>query len=580
MSDAAHGRERGVALVIVLLVALLVCAAGAGAWSAAAFGLAGARRRLAVAQAGRTARSAACAVAGWFEAAERGSLVPPPGTSAASTELRRVDPDGDGEGEAWSDADPPWDVRYKEGEGAAAWFRPPDGPGPRDRLLGTADGPDLVVADAGDGTRVLDALTRALAPVDGERIVRVALFAPPADAGALALATVEVEVEHRAGRAFPVRARARAEIVRVDWGRLDRPLVVAGDASFLGEAGWRRGEAVVAGDLAADTATLAGWPGGVPWLAPDRPLRDDNDGDGLPDDADGDGLPDLESWRDLPDAVPDPWWRGRIAGAWPGIAAAPRPCEAPFPFGPRASPASAPDKTADRSGVFVACPAAEPPVALPADWAALARAGARGLRWAVEREDRPGEFELDGLGAPRRLDALWNERGGACLLTLASSRSVPLDIPLRGQRGALLVEGGDVRLAGDATRNEPDLAPEDLRDTRGADRPAGAGDDALPVEPDGRGWSVGPWGETDPDPRHGLPDAPRHARAVVACAGRLEAGAPLDLAGQLRAGELRLDGTTGPVTVWADAAFRDDPGRRPGPFGAPRVAARNVRDVP
>ena len=52
MTRPAHRRDRGTALIVVLLVGLLVAAAGAGAWSAAAFVLSGARRRVALAQAG------------------------------------------------------------------------------------------------------------------------------------------------------------------------------------------------------------------------------------------------------------------------------------------------------------------------------------------------------------------------------------------------------------------------------------------------------------------------------------------------------------------------------------------------
>ncbi|RMG45771.1 MAG: hypothetical protein D6718_06600, partial [Acidobacteria bacterium] len=568
--------QAGAVLIAVVVLSFLLAASALGAFTVAWAWRRSAALGVARAQAAAAAAAAAGVAAQWFEEAERGSLLGPPEPGQVQRDLRRIDPDGDGRGPLWRDAEPPWNVRYQERAGAL--FRP-GAEEAEARFVGTEDGPDVVI-DRSTAPELLDRLTALVGgggPVD---VVRLALRRPPPLAAPDALATVEATAE----RSLPgarVLATARAELLEVDWGRLDRPLVSSGRLELRGEASWARGEAVAAGDLEAGTATAAGWPGGIPWLAPDRPLRDDSDGDGTADDADGDGTADLAAWRSQPGSVPDPWWRARIGGRWPGVDDDPGPCAQPFPFGPRRSPPAPPSKTEDRSGVFLSCPVAtRPPV--PEEWRELARAGVRGAWAAEEIPDRPGSFRLEGGARERSLADVWPAGGG--LLLLRCTATLRLERSLGGGAGAVLADCPEVVLREEAASLRPDRAPGDPRDTRGEDRLGSAADDRLPVFPEGTGcgpWSVGPWEGPSADVlARSCPEARTGFAGILGSTGPVTLEGPLVLHGQLRGAGLVLDGSGGPVTVAAWGASREDAGWRPGPPGAPRILLAGLRLAP
>ncbi|HNX19309.1 MAG TPA: hypothetical protein PKG80_03475 [Acidobacteriota bacterium] len=574
-SRPPSGTERGAVLVAVLVIALMAGAVAAGAVAAARGELVGGARRAASAQARLLARAVVEAAAQWFEAPERGAIVPPPGRAEVDRDGRWVRVGA--VRRSWRGAPSPLDCRYKERAGAPL-FRPPDGDDPADRFLGDPLHPDVLMTPDGPGRATLDALAAALAPRTPFRVVRLAFFEPQGGgAGALAALEAEVEVAGPGGRV--ARAAARADIVAVPWGRTDRPLLVEGAARFVGEAGWRFGEAVFGGDLDAAPATAAAWAGGVPWLAADRPVREDNDGDGAADDADADGAPDWAAWRDAPGTLQDPWWRGRVGGLFNGSAAG--ACLPVRPFPPRAAPPAAPTTRVDRSGLVAACPEASPPAALPGELLEVAASGRRGARTLVEDPERAGAFRLDGGGASRPLEEWLPRAGGVCAVLPCAGRATPLPLRLSGA-GALLIEGDVALAAGDAAA-EPLAPPPDLRDTRGADRAPTLADDVFVASPDGGcdAWRIGGWGPPAPGV---VPAAPAacgaadvHWRGLVAVAGRVALAGPATIVGQLRARTLEIDGGAGPAVVWAAPA---PPAGRDGPPGAPRVVLRGLRSVP
>jgi hypothetical protein len=308
------------------------------------------------------------------------------------------------------------------------------------------------------------------------------------------------------------------------------------------------------------------------------------DGDGRPDDADGDGVPYLAQWRALPGDVPDPWFRARVGGEWDGLTAPAGACVAPFPFGPRAVPAAPASKPADRSGLFVRCPASSAGT-LPGRWAALAGAGSRGFWTAEEDASVPDAYRVDGAGPALRIADVLPRSGGAVLLVPSPARMTPTFLALTGGRGAVLVSRGDLALTGTGTALRASPAPGDPRDTGGAERVAALADgylEAAPAAGDCVGWVIGEWRDPSAgtaDRLHACPAAALHWEGLVAGAGRVAVTGPFDMLGQLRAETLAADGIAGAVLVMAPAAGAD-PLVRPGPPGAPRVVATGVRDVP
>lgn len=573
--------EEGAALIAALWISALVAAVALAAWTVADARLGAARRRMDRARAASLADACLHTAAAWFEEEERSGLVAPPRREEVDREQREVDPDGDGEGPHHSAASVPWNVRYKETAGDEDLFRPPDGPSPADRFVGTAAGPDLVLRAGGSGEAVLARMLRALDAPQGAHVERLAFFAPPRGGREGELATIEVIVSWPTAGGLPTRLRARAEVKRIDYGRLDRPLEVEGDAHFLGDARWSHGEAFIDADLFASAATRDGWPGGIPWKALDRPLHDDEDGDLVDDDADGDGIPDLEAFRASPGSVPDPWWRGRVGGRWHGVTTPAASCTAPFPFGPRATPPAPPEKESDRSGLFVSCPAPMPPALIPA-WRELARLGIRGAGIAIEEERGPGRFRIDGEGEGRGLEDL--PPGALWWLEPAASRRVPLVLPAGGWRGAWCVATGDAELAIDGGTARALAAPGDPRDTRGESRAGGARDDHLVLRRDIDGWQIGRWKapEDAPHPESWHPSGVGEVafEGIVAVSGRLRVHGSGTLLGQARSGSLVVDGTRGATVLSAAPFSHDDPRTRPGPPGAPRIVLRARRTVP
>lgn len=570
--------ERGTALLAVLVLGALIGAVAVGLWGEAAFQRSSARRRCARARASWLARSAVQAAAGWFEEAERGALARPPRPEEVDSEGRLVDPDQDGEGFGWRTAEPPWNCRHKAYPGAVL-FRPPDGPDPQDLFRGTGQGPDLVLVSTGKGARVLAGLESALDPEGGFTLARLAFFGPPAQSGPEVLATVEALVEVPLPGFLPVRSAVRGEVVRVEWGRADRPLVVAGEARFEGRSGWGLGEAVVGGAAIAGEETTALWPGGIPWLNPDRPLKEDADGDGAADDADADGRPDLRAWVEEPGAVADPWWRGRVGGTFNGIARG--PCFQPFPFGPRASPPFRPSKTHERSGLFAACPPSGVPLPLPEDWLLLAKRGIRGAVEAFEDPARPGLFRSGLDDEPRHPGDLLPKAGGVCVLRAAPGGEGILELTLDGRRGAWLVDAPQVLIRAVEAGPGKIEVPGAPRDTGGEERAGGRADPFLELDPAGpEGWQPGSWrdpGEGEPPLARGSSERePLHFEGWLGCSGHLVLPGPLVLQGAVRAGSLRAGGE-GEVALLGLPEDQGDPARRPGPPGAPRIFVKNIR---
>lgn len=570
--------QKGTAILAVLVLGALVGAVAVALWGEGMFRRGTAQRRLAKTKCVYLAQATVWAAAGWFEEAERGSLVPPPEWTDVDPDRREVDPEGDGEGVAWEEADPPWNCRYKVDSGGVP-FRPPDGPEPGDQFLGTAEGPDVILLAGQTGAGVLDGLARAIDPEGGFVISHLSFFRPPAGSGPDVLATVEGAVEIPLPGSLPARAVVRAEIVLVDWGRWDRPLLVGGDASLEGTAGWEQGEAWVSGDMNAAFDTVAGWPGGIPWFTPDQPLREDLDGDGAQDDVDGDGQGDWIQWRDQPGAVPDPWWRARIGGAFNGAGSENGVCFQPFPFGPRAIPPVSPSKSSDRSGVFGACPATVPFDPLPSAWTRLAGRGIRGTMEAFEDPTNLGMFQQAGDSESHPIEELIPERGGLYLLHPAAGRTEPLHLTLSGQRGAWLIQGSRTEVSGGAAPfSEPEI-PGAPRDTAGQPRPGREEDPYLEIVQEGvSGWQPGAW----QNPGEGLaPLQPAsggaegtHFTGLLATSGQLRLEGPLYLHGQVRSSGLEAAGLDGPVVVKGAPIHSF---RRPGPPGVPRIVLENIR---
>ncbi|MDQ7008283.1 MAG: hypothetical protein Q9Q40_13750 [Acidobacteriota bacterium] len=567
--------ERGSALLAVLVVSLLLSATAVGLWLMVQGASRGAARRGRQALARRAATSVLVIAARWFEWEERSGLVAPPAVEEVDRGRRQVDPDGDDRGTPWSLAPPPWNVRYREGGGAL--LRPPDGPDPVDRLVGTAGGPDVELReDDPAATGKLAAIEAIIAPGGGLRLVRLAIFGPPAWAGKEGLARVEVEVRAEAPADVGVRVRARGLVRHVDWGRPDRPLLVRGDASWGSGAPFRGGEAVVGGDLRVAAGSWARWPSGVPWAGVDAPLRRDNDGDGSADDRDGDGRGDFEQWLTLADPVADPWFRLRIGGGWNGPAAS-GPCATPFPFAPWRTPPVAPRRDDEHSGVWLECPAAglEP---VPVSWRRLVRRGVQGVqRWVQEAA---GTFRLDAVGPSKSLGDILPRGGGVVLLELEDG-AAPLEIVAEGLEGAVLLVGDrGVRLRGATTRGKELRVDPQVGDSAGEDRRAGPGDPFLDLTPDGLsclGWHPGDWrSPTAPRPprrdcgRRGL-----HLDGLLATEGLLELAGAWEGEGALRAASLEVDESLGPATV-RPAACPPSGRRRCGPPGAPRVLLSDV----
>ncbi len=579
--SGTRARERGSAVFSVIVVGLLVAAAGLGALALGEARLRAARRRAAAEQARLVARAAVSAIGAWFEARERGALVAPPAVTDVDRDARRIDDDGDGAGPAWFAAPAPWNVRYRDGA-PGALFRPPDA-GPDGAFVGTPDGPDVALDAHGAGAAVLDELSRALDPRGAVQLVRAALFRAPAWAGADALATIEVRASSAIGGAAPALAIARGEVRRVDWSRPDRPLVAEGDVHLVADARWTHGEALAGGALDADWSA---WPGGAPWLAPDRPLRDDADGDGVDDDVDGDGTPDLAAWRAAPGTVPDPWFRARVGSLLAGAPDPGVPCGAPFPFGPRRSPPAPPSRGADRSGIFVRCPAGGPVSAVPAAWPRLGGLGVRGVARAVEDPTRPGWFRLHATTAAQPPDALLAATRGVLVLVPDPARTAPLDLDFGGGAGGgFVLTAGDLRLRGTVAGPGAAEGPGDPRDAAGAERAPAPADEALEAEPwdaDCSAWDVQRWTPValrTPHRRHACTALQRHWQGLLAAAGAVEGAGPLVVEGQIRGRTVRLDGSAGPVRIASDPAA-SDPAVRAGPPGAPRVVVTGRRTVP
>lgn len=551
--------ERGAALAGVILVGALIGALGLvlafSVWSR----LASARYARDDAEALYIARAVVEASAGWFEYVERGAIVPPPGVGELTRQRRAADGD-----------------LYKAGGGAL--FRPPDGPATEHRLLGTHEVPDLLLERGGRGESKLDAMMAALGAPPGLELVRVSFFAPPHAAAEGTLASVECVVEIRRAGMSRRRVALRAEVWRVPWDSLARPLVIAGDAQVRGAAAWRFGEAWVGGDLESDAATEASWPSSMPWVGPDEPLLDDHDGDGVNDDVDGDGSPDLQAWREAPGTVEDPWWRARIGGSWSGLAGS--GCKPARPFGPRDAPPRPVERESERSAILVGC-APLGIEALPASWRIIGSLRGRGVIRARESSESPGLF-LPAWGGAARATSELLPPSGALLILDALPGSVPLELSLGGGLGGLVVRGRSVLALPGAARSHPARVPADPRSTAGALRAPSSEDLLSPLAELGApcsGWSPGRWRAPAGTERgaRDCPDRPLHHAGLLATDAHLELAPGLRIAGQVRAGSLTLRGGALATVVEARPEGFGLDQSRPGPPGAPRVAVRGVR---
>ncbi len=585
MTVVANG-ERGIATLAVIVIGLLVTVTVLGGFGLARLSRRAAQLRIARAQAEQAAFTAIGAAAQWFEVTERGSLVAPPSIDEIDREQRAVDPDRDGFGVPWTRAASPWNVRYRE-RGGDPW-RPPQQQGPDDSFVGTSAGPDLCLQRDGTGSARLALLARLIDPSGTIALQRICWFAPQANLERSAFATIEAVAEARiAGAPFPALAVARGELAWLSAPRYDRPLVIESDATLSGATAWRRGEALIGGTVTAAPETIDAWPGSIPWQAPDLPLHDDDDADGTADDFDRNGAGDLAEWRAASGTVIDPWWRARIGGGLIGAPVASGTCASPWPFGPRRTPPVAPSKRFERSGVFVNCASAERPAAIPRAWLDAAPSGVRGLLSYEEDADRPGCFRLDRVGNCATLEAVLPPLGGLALVRAAATRTDPLQLTLRGSRGAIVVIGADLTLRGASQQRFVDHAPGDPRDTRGVERNASRRDDLAPLTPlDGtcQSWDAAAWvthsAASDPHDRFDCGPVDRHHVGLIATDRDLRLEDGLQLTGQLRARNLIGSAGLESIEIWAEPALDADPALRFGPPGMPRVLVLDRRLAP
>lgn len=589
MTAVSH--QTGSATIAVITASMLLAASALGAFGIALSSRAAAQRRIAHLAAQRAALDLCGLIGQWFDAAERGAVVPPPPLGDLTRGERRLDPELDGTYSPYGSVAAPWNVMLHH-SGGDPW-RPSSAALPERTFAGAADGPDLCV-DPERGRTTLVALASVVSPHRPLQIVRLCLYRPELGVPD-GLATIDVVVESTVTPQLVVRARARgmARVLVPESAsalaspRLDRPLSITSDAVLTGAVVWHRGEAFVGGDLAAEPGTLDLWPGGIPWLRPDHPLHDDEDADGVEDDADGDGDADLASWRALPGSVPDPWWRARIGGRFDRAPAAAAVCTAPWPFGPRATPPAAASRSWDRSGLFIACPSAVSTPPIPPTWRALAQRLVRGALAYQEDPSRPNCFQLDGVGACVAPERLLPARGGLALVVAALTRSEPLELTLAGSRGALLVSGCDLVLRGRRTTAAPQPIPATPRDTGGEERSAARNDRLAPLtslDAEGGAWDVAPWidrGSSGGAQEGSLASsAERHHRGLIACDRHLELIGPLQLEGTIQAATLEAHGEIDPIDLWGTGGVSGDAGRRSGPEGVPWVVVVDRRPLP
>lgn len=569
-------------MVVVLVVSLLISAVGVTVWSVGRVRLMAADRRAEFLQSELVGRAAVRVAGEWLESETRDGLLEPPALDEVNRERRVIDPDRDGDGERWDVADPPWDVRFKEVALVdTELFGAASGQEEQDRFVGTREGPDLLLEEAdARSAPYLERMSRVLDPEGRVRVERVAMFGPPWGADESVVASVEVMCSQALPGGVRLRTVVRGEVREVDWGAEDRVMEVAGDVEFLGDARWEWGEAVIGGELSADSGTWHGWPSGIPWAGARWAMRRDNDADGTVDDRDGDGTGDWEAWRGLPDTVPDPWWRGRVGGAWRQVEPSPAgACVAAFEFGPWSDPPQAPVREGERSGLRLACPLSRPVEPIPYDLRRLVRAGVRGTARWVEIPGEAGRFRLEGRGESVGVGDLVPTAGEVVWLELDPDRGGPLELTVDGGQGVLVVAGGDLDLRGGLRRERDLVAPGDPWAVPGERHSA-----FLAVEPDGPlmdGWVVDDWyaggsGASASGPRDAGTLAV-HFHGLVAVEGGLWLEGPYVHMGAVRAWNLVADGTAGAVRVVS--ARRASRSEREGPPGAPRVRITAVRVI-
>jgi hypothetical protein len=541
--------QRGSVMAGVIVIGLLISCCALGAYTAARLSRRSAQARWINAQAELTVMSALEMSATWFDAQERGSLIPPPRLDQLERHTRRADPAN---------------LRYRESGGAP--LRPPllsaDG-----QFLGTPEQPDACVSDSD----WLHQLSLALDPSSRSRVTSICWFAPPPASNGQTLASIDAVVTTALPSATELVLRARAELVALADARSDRPVIVLEDATWLGDARWEQGEGVIGGTLHAAAMADAGSPGGIPWGTVDRPIEDLDE-------------PQLSVWRALPGVVPDPWWRARIGGEWIEAPPTSGRCAQPWPFGPRRTPPEDPSKEHDHSGAFVRCSSSQPLESIPGAWEALRGARVRGVIAVVEDPSDSSCFRIDDAGSCRALESLTPANGALTWIQTAATRTTPLRLQLHGGRGVIAIRGADLELEAARFQRSDAGAPGDPRNPRGEERPSRSTDFVSRLSRADSScdrWQVEAWGDPQVGPlpslRWSCAESDWSWLGAIATDQLLMVGGGVRIAGQLRAQRLRVDGETLPVRVIALDGLAESAEGWPGFPGVPRVLAVDRR---
>lgn len=382
-------------------------------------------------QADYAARGVLRCVRAWFEDPDPagGFMVPP--VAILDRSLRLVDPTGSGSFQPYATAPPPWNVTYREGTDDP--FGRPYRGSPALALLGSEDGPDVLIAASAGGAAAawLDALSDTLFPgfpsaVERVRVESIALHAPPlrVQSGQMVrsgVATIDVNVSVRLHEGTAVARQVALAALR---GVLaDPPYVALGTAAlFAGgvidlrsglETRW--GTAAARGDVLVPDAASPASPSGWPRLAAGQVLVPDTDGDGTDDDTDGDGRADwLEWWSDVDDTMEDPWFFAVAGGAiLPAVPAA-GPDDLPWPFDAAQVPAgsSGPwEPDTDRSNLMQAASIDPVPGDGRSFWRMASLSGARDHHY-FRYDPAAGGWREDGTGAVTDVQAATAGRTG------------------------------------------------------------------------------------------------------------------------------------------------------------------------
>lgn len=405
-------RERGAALLVALLAAIVIALAGSAYLMMTSTESRIARNETVAVQARHAAEVGARAVQAWFE---RPGIAPgfPQDPSAISRQREILD-ESDPYGAPLA-ADGP---QYKEqvdldGDGRDDLFDRPFRGSPVDELLGSEESPDMRIEDLG----FLDQLSRKLYrdfPGAGlrARIRSIDVYSPPyvrRDSGWVrrGMGTIKVVAGIYAGAELSRSATLAERSIRIVLSETPYAASVhgavhsCGDAAIAGEIGVRWGTLSAVGDISVVPSELV-----VPWSLPRAP-------------ADGDGA--YRLWTDDPvwisafntsvgpaEDLGDPWLR-LVAGG--SVLGAPSAADQPYAGASPPAPGTPPPwSCCDRSNVFqhqawVGCPQYD--YRFWKDVSRSGRGGAHYYSWTA-----PDGFLEGGVGPPRTFEQIFAEADG------------------------------------------------------------------------------------------------------------------------------------------------------------------------